>query len=155
MTGNIELALKLKNEELQAAEEELREKNEKLVWLNELLQKQNDQFKETFNLLQESEDKIKIAFKTSPDSVNITRLDDGMYYEINDGFTQLTGYTWEDVKGKTSRDISIWADMNDRTKLIEGLRSSGKVVNLEALFRLKNGEIRHGLMSASILKHQN
>jgi PAS domain S-box-containing protein len=150
-----ELALKEKNEELRAAEEELRETNEKLMLLNELLQNQNDELKRTYRLLQENEEKFRAAFKTSPDSVNINRLEDGMFIEINDGFTQLTGYTWEDVNGKTSLDISIWADLDARKQLIEKLKASGSVINMEARFRMKNGDIRIGLISAKILNLQD
>jgi PAS domain S-box-containing protein len=152
---NIELALKLKNEELQSAEEQLREKNQKLVLLNELLQRQNDQIKNTYKLLQESEEKFRAAFKTSPDSVNINKLSDGLYFEINEGFTQLTGYTWEDVKDKSSTDINIWYAPADRKRLVDSIKSSGKVTNLEARFRLKNGEVRTGLMSASLFKFRD
>lgn len=124
---NTEHVLKLKNEELLAVEEGLRE----------------------------SEEKFRIAFKTSPDSVNINRLSDGLYIEINEGFTHLTGYTWEDVKGKTSSMINIWHNPADRQRMVEALKSSGKVVNLEAKFRLKNGEVKTGLMSASFFKLRN
>jgi PAS domain S-box-containing protein len=152
---NTELALKHKNEVLLAIEAELRERNEKLVSLNEILQKQNEQLGETYKLLSDSEERFKIAFKTSPDAVNLNRLSDGMYIQVNDGFTQLTGYTWDDVKYRPSAEMNIWADPDDRDKLVEQLKLHGKVQNAEALFRLKNGELRHGLMSASIIHIQN
>ena len=78
-----------------------------------------------------------------------------MYVQVNDGFTQLTGYTWDDVIYKSSAEINIWADPDDRNILVEQLNQHGKVQNTEALFRLKNGELRHGLMSASIIHFQN
>jgi PAS domain S-box-containing protein len=151
---NIEMALKIKNDELLSVEEELREKNQKLVELNALLQKQNDQLIQTFTLLQESEEKFRAAFKTSPDSVNINRLQDGTYFEINEGFTQLTGFTWDDVRGRSSTDINIWYDPHDRIKLVEAIQSTGKAINMEAKFRLKSGEIRTGLMSATLFKYR-
>jgi PAS domain S-box-containing protein len=152
---NIELALKLKNDELQAAEEELRENNEKLVTLNELLQQQNDQLNSTNDLLKVSEEKFRVAFKTSPDSVNLNRLSDGMFIEINEGFTLLTGYNWKDVEGKTSTEINIWYDPADRLKLVDAIMSYGKMINMVARFRLKNGEIRTGLMSASLFRFRD
>jgi len=77
-----------------------------------------------------------------------------MYIEINEGFTLLTGFTGEDIQGKTSLEINIWHDPADRKKLVDELLSAGKVTNLEAKFRLKNGEVRTGLISASLLKFQ-
>ena len=99
-----------------------------------------------------SEEKFSMAFHTSPDSININRLNDGLYIEINEGFSSLTGYTPEEVIGKTSLELNIWSRPEDRKRLVEGLRERGEVVNLEAPFRCKNGEIKICLMSARIIK---
>jgi PAS domain S-box-containing protein len=106
----------------------------------------------TEEALRQSEAKFRLAFKTSPDAINLNRLTDGMYIDINEGFTQLTGYTREDAIGKTSLDLNIWADPRDRQRLLEGLRGEGYVENLEARFRRKNGEVGTGLMSARVLR---
>lgn len=98
-----------------------------------------------------SEEKFRKVFKTSPDSININRLSDGMYAEINKGFTETTGFTEEDVRGKSSLDINIWGNTDDRKKLLEELKKDGTVKNLEYLFRKKNGELNSGLMSATII----
>ena len=101
--------------------------------------------------LTKSEEKFRKAFYTSPDSVNINRLEDGMYISINPGFTRITGYTEEDIIGKTSIECNIWENIEDRQRLVAGLRKDGEVINLEAAFRMKGGDIRYGLMSASVI----
>ena len=111
--------------------------------------------KKTEKSLQESEAKFRLAFKTSPDSININRLSDGMYVDINQGFTEVTGYTADEVIGKTSHEINIWENVFDRNKLVEGLKERGRVQNLEAKFRMKNGSIIDGLMSASVIGLNN
>ena len=102
--------------------------------------------------LRESEEKFRLTFHTSPDSINLNRLSDGMFLDINEGFTQLTGYTREDVIGRTSLDLNIWNDPRDRERLTQGLMSEGVVKNFEAEFRTKDGRIGTGLMSARILR---
>ena len=99
-----------------------------------------------------SEEKFRKAFNTSPDAVNFNRLEDGMYSSINPGFTRILGYTEEDVIGKTSLELNIWNNVEDRERLVTGLQKDGSVSNLEAAFRTRNGDIRHGLMSASIVE---
>lgn len=99
----------------------------------------------------QSEELFRKAFVTSPDSININRLYDGLYVSINNGFTQITGYTEEETKGKTSCDLDIWADNNDREKLVKGLKAEGKVINMETRFKMKDGSLRDGLMSATII----
>ncbi|MFO7707065.1 MAG: PAS domain S-box protein [Desulfobacterales bacterium] len=102
--------------------------------------------------LAESEQKFRMAFQTSPDSINLNRLSDGMYIDINEGFTKLTGYTREEAIGRTSIDLKIWHDPQDRERLVRSLSQEGFVENLEAAFRRKNGEIGIGLMSARRLQ---
>jgi|GEM_PF-2246961 len=102
--------------------------------------------------LKESEDKFAKAFKISPDSINLIRMSDGRYLEVNEVFTKLTGYSYNEVVGKTSSEINIWADLSDRDRLINGLINDGEVVNLEAEFQLKDGSIAVGLMSARIVE---
>jgi PAS domain S-box-containing protein len=98
-----------------------------------------------------SEEKFRKAFVTSPDSININRLEDGLYVSINKGFTKIMGYSEGDVIGKTSIELNIWKDPEDRKRLIEGLKAKGEVENLEAAFISKDGEIIHGMMSAAII----
>lgn len=102
--------------------------------------------------LKESEEKYRKTFFISPDSVNINRLADGMYVSINAGFTKIMGYTESEIIGKTSLELNIWVNPEDRKRLVEGLKKDGIVENLEAQFRKKKGEICFGLMSASIFE---
>jgi PAS domain S-box-containing protein len=102
--------------------------------------------------LQETQERFRLAFITNPDSININRLTDGLYIEINEGFTQISGYTPEDIIGKTSIEKNIWNDPADREKMVKELLANGRVKNFEAKFRMKNGKVLTGLMSCSIIK---
>lgn len=109
----------------------------------------------TQNALKLSEEKFRKAFYLTPDSMNINRLEDGLYVSINPGFTQIMGYDESDVSGKTSGDLNIWVDHCDRLKLVEGLRRHGSVTGLETQFRKKNGDLVYGLMSAVVIQLDN
>lgn len=105
--------------------------------------------------LAKSEGKFAVAFDASPDAININRLEDGLYVEINRGFTETTGYTAEDVIGKTSLDLELWADPADRQRLVKALRTKGFCRNLEARFRRKDGSLTTALMSARLITYKN
>lgn len=120
-----------------------------------ILAKDITEQKRAENLLRQSEEKFKAAFITSPDSININRLSDGMYVSINQGFTRIMEYTEEDVIGKTSSGLNIWVNIEDRNSLLSGLKENGKVENLEARFKAKDGTQRIGLMSAIIINLNN
>jgi PAS domain S-box-containing protein len=100
----------------------------------------------------QSEEIFQKTLIMSPDAVNINRMSDGLYVSVNEGFTKITGYTKEDVLGKTSAEINIWADPKDRDMLVKKLKSDCKIANLEMKFRMKNGTIRSGLMSAAYIE---
>jgi len=102
--------------------------------------------------IQNLEERFLKAFYTTPDSVNINRLKDGVYIDCNRGFIELTGYSRDEIIGVSSLSINIWAHPEDRAKLVKGLKEKGEVKNLEAEFRMKNGRIITGLMSASIIE---
>ena len=101
--------------------------------------------------LRQSEEKFRLAFQTSPDSINFNRLADGVYLDINEGFTKLTGYTRADAIGKSSVDLGVWCNPEERARMVRTLASAGCVENFEARFRRKSGEVGVGLMSARVL----
>lgn len=107
--------------------------------------------KQTEQALRESEEKFALSFAASPDAVNINRLDDGMYVDINPGFSELTGYTREDVIGRTTIELNIWHDLKDRETLVQALRATSHCDNLEAVFRRKDGSLGIGLLSARVI----
>ena len=111
--------------------------------------------KQTEQALRESQEKFALAFSASPDAVNINRLADGLFVEINKGFTDLTGFTREDVAGKTSLDLDIWHNSGDRQRMVEALQTHGSCENLEAVFRRKDGSLGIGLLSARPLLLNN
>jgi PAS domain S-box-containing protein/putative nucleotidyltransferase with HDIG domain len=106
---------------------------------------------ETEAALRLSEEKFEAAFQASPDAINLNRLSDGLYLEINRGFTRFTGYTAQDVRGKTSLELPVWDDPADRERLVRCLEATGACDRLEARFRSKNGSVSTGEMSASIV----
>jgi two-component system, cell cycle sensor histidine kinase and response regulator CckA len=98
--------------------------------------------------LRESEMRLRLAWETSPDAFSISRLKDGVYVDVNKGFSQLTGYSRDELLGRSALEIPIWYDISDRERLVSGLRENGYVQNLETRFRLKNGGIVTVLISA-------
>ena len=98
-----------------------------------------------------SEELFRKAFVTSPDSININRMSDGLYVSINSGFIRITGYSEEEIIGKTSYELNIWSDNHDRVRLVEELKAEGMVTNMEARFKMKDGTLIDGMMSATII----
>jgi PAS domain S-box-containing protein len=124
---------------------------------NEKLKGSIENFKAVNQKLALSEEKFSKAFQLNPDSITITRLSDGVFLEANRGFTELSGYSYDDVIGRSTfpEDLSIWIRSEDREPFISGLREGGEVTNLEAEFRRKDRTTGFGLLSARIIEIGN
>ena len=100
-----------------------------------------------------SEDKFCKVFRSSPDWFVISTLEDGFYIDVNEAFLRTTGYTKEEVLGRTSSELGIWADPNQRMEMVKIIKEKGVVRNLEVEFRMKSGEIRNMLWSAEVIDY--
>jgi PAS domain S-box-containing protein len=116
------------------------------VFTNALENKKNRQ------ALHESEERLRTVFETFPDSVVISRTEDGRCVDVNSAFTRLTGWTRNEVVGKVAADFNIWHDPQEREKLIATIARHGRIENLEAKFQLKDGSVITALMSAVLIK---
>ncbi len=101
--------------------------------------------------IRESEERFRTSFRLSPDAITIDRLSDGIYVEINDGFTKLSGFTRDEVIGKTTIEIDIWVNPVDRRRLTDAVARHGQLNNMEAQFRMKDGSVKTCLISACLL----
>lgn len=119
--------------------------------LKEIYEKEINELRQSEEKLRKSCEKYKIAYMNSPDAININRLSDGMYVSVNDGFTKILGYTENDAIGRSSLEMNIWVNPEDRENLVKELESGGNVKDYEADFLSKTGNIVPGLLSASLI----
>jgi PAS domain S-box-containing protein len=105
--------------------------------------------------LRTSEEKFSKAFHASPDVMTITKLKDGSYVDVNETFLRLLEFTKEEVIGRTSEELNIWVNYEERDTLIQLLQQKNVANNLECQFRKKTGEIVIGLLSAEMIQLDN
>ena len=102
--------------------------------------------------LRSSEEKFSKVFQSSPDWIAITTLSEGRFIEVNEAFMNITGYKREEVIGKTSWELSLWVEPEEREKMVNMLRERRIIRDHEAEFRLKSGEMRTVLRSAELIE---
>ena len=104
--------------------------------------------------LRRSEDKFSRAFHASPDSVNVNRLSDGVYLDVNEGFSRMTGYSAAECLGRSvsAGGLDIWVDQAERERMKAHLCATGRITGMEAAFRKKDGSVLVGLFSASLME---
>lgn len=110
-----------------------------------------DEKRKADEALRLSEDKFSKAFRISPDAISITRLSDGSYIEVNEGFTHLVGCQPEEVAG-SSLMFNIWANLDEYQSFMLSMQLHGQVNNMEDVFKNKQGKVWIGLISARIIE---
>ncbi len=102
--------------------------------------------------LRESENKFSKAFHAMPSVLVIASLADGRYIEVNEAFERVFGYRRDEVIGRSSLELNIWQNQEDRAIVLRMLAEGKKVRDLEIGFRSKSGTIIVGLYSADIIE---
>ena len=100
-------------------------------------------------ILRQSQEKYSSMVRSSPDAITLRSLPDRRYLEVNEGFERLTGYTAEDVLGKTSAELNLWVDPEFHRRTLQLVETQAHVNGLEFRFRTKTGEVRYGRVSAA------
>jgi len=99
----------------------------------------------------EEKEKLQLVFNTSPDAALITNLTDGLFVDVNLGFSVLTGYTRGEVIGNSALTISMWHNIADRQRFISEVKDKGVCTNLEFVFKRKDDRQFVGTISARII----
>ena len=89
-------------------------------------------------------------FNLFPSPISITKIDDGIIYDVNDVFCQLTGFSRDEIIGKESTQLGFWPD-DDRYKIVDALLRDGKYRNMQVNHRIKDGTIKKCLNFAEML----
>jgi two-component system, cell cycle sensor histidine kinase and response regulator CckA len=99
-----------------------------------------------------SEEKFSKAFHLGPDAITITSAENGRYIEVNDSFLRLTGYTRNELIGRTAVELGVWANPKDRQQVVALLNRSSEFRDLEIRIAIKSGEVRTVQMSAHTIE---
>ncbi len=100
--------------------------------------------------LRRSEETFRTIFDASLDAMSISEAETGRYVDVNPEFLRATGFTREEIIGKTGDDLRQWADPNQRNEFQRLLIEKGEVRNMLAEGRRKDGSIITCLTSGVI-----
>src|SRR5262245_4220814 len=90
--------------------------------------------------LRESEERFAKAFHASPEALVISRIADGVILEVNDSFVSLFGYDRSELIGKSTLQLSLYVDAEDRGRALKVLQEDGHLRDIEFKMKRKSGE---------------
>ena len=102
----------------------------------------------------EAQSYFEKSFHASPALMGLSRLSDLKITETNAAFCRASGYSREEVLGRTTDDLNLWAFADQRDAFLAQLKERGMVRDFEGGLRAKSGEIGYYLMHADILTHE-
>jgi two-component system sensor histidine kinase/response regulator len=97
-----------------------------------------------------SEERFSVAFRSSPLAASIARVADGCFIEANRNYERDFGWKREELLGRSSLDTGLWLSTEARSEWLAILLRDGRVVDFEAVWRHKNGELRQVSISAEL-----
>ena len=99
-----------------------------------------------------SDERFALIFHASPDAIVISRLESGVYVELNEAWSELSGYSRDELVGHSALELNIWADPHQREVMFSQLKANGRIRDFEFQLRRKSGEIADSSMTAEIIK---
>jgi len=100
--------------------------------------------------LRNSEQKFFKAFSHAPLMMSISEISTGRYLEVNNKFSQISGFSHSEVVGRTSIELG-WLSAGERDRMIGILKGNGKIQDLEISVTAKDGSPLTCLYSAEII----
>ena len=98
-----------------------------------------------------SEEKFSKAFQSNSALMALSHFEDGTYIDVNDTFLKTLGFSRDEVIGKKSTELYLFANVDQRNTIIEEMKQNGTAKDIEVTIRTKDGSLRDGLFSADTI----
>jgi PAS domain S-box-containing protein len=102
-------------------------------------------------LLEESEQRLAKMIEASPEAITIASVDDGTFISVNPAGERLSGYTRDEMIGRSAVAMGFYPDPEERRRLIADLQHNEIVHARELRLRRKDGKVRDVLASAAMI----
>ena len=101
--------------------------------------------------LRAAEARFLRVFQLAPIAMSISTLQEGRYIDVNAALLAQAGYSREEMIGRTARQLAVYVNEDDFSKVRSLLEEKGVVKNLEVTLRGKH-DARTVLLSADVLE---
>jgi PAS domain S-box-containing protein len=99
----------------------------------------------------QSEERFSRMFNHSPLPIALTRFDDGTVTDVNESFLSMSGFTRDEIIGRTSLELGFYPGQNDRKYIVEYLKKYGHLHAYEQGFRTKSGQLRQHVLWMDVI----
>lgn len=100
---------------------------------------------------QKSENRLAALYQANPSALMTTSLPDSRIRDINRAYERMFAIEREGALGATPLELGIWCDLARRQEFLSRVSDEGRVGNLPATLRRRNGETFDALVSGEVL----
>ena len=101
--------------------------------------------------LRESEERFSKAFHGSNARLAILDAADGRYLDVNEAFIEAYGYSRQEIIGRTSLELGLWAEPGQREEAYRIYEREGRLRDFESRVRTRSGEVKVVLQSGDYI----
>jgi PAS domain S-box-containing protein len=91
--------------------------------------------------LRESTSRFAAVFQASPMALLLTLAGSNRFVDINPAVSELLGYGRDEMLGRTSAEIDLWAEPAIRAGVLLAMQTQATLTGLETRFRKKSGQL--------------
>lgn len=101
--------------------------------------------------LRQSEERFSKAFKANPGPMVIFSYGDERIIDANESFSRVTGYSLEEIRGRTGDELNIWPSPEEGSRFKRELAKQKPIQTAEFVILTKAGQERVGLFNVDII----
>jgi len=101
--------------------------------------------------LPEFRDLYRSFFEFAPDPMGVTDPDTGVVLDANKAFEEWSGYSREELLGKSTVELGFWVHEKDRQAIIDRLYETQCVEGVEIDWKTGGGQAKNVLFSAKLI----
>jgi PAS domain S-box-containing protein len=101
--------------------------------------------------LRHSEERFSKAFKSSPVASSVCAAHNFQFIEVNKTFLRLTGYTEEELVGRSPMDLALWQDSTAQKRFLTEIEGSDALAEQELQLRLRDGSILDCVIAGDVI----
>ncbi len=92
------------------------------------------------------------SFHSSPALMSLSRVSDRKILEVNPAFIRNSGYTRDELLGRTTQELAVWVHATQQEAFLRGIATQGFVRDQQADFRAKGGKVFTLIVNADIIE---
>lgn len=92
--------------------------------------------------LRETSNRLSLIHEASPVGIILSEIASGRLLEVNEAWVRTVGWSREEMLGRTSLELGIWADPDERISVARELMETGSLEERVVRVRRKDGTFR-------------